>query len=69
MSLFAQDETLCSRENNKCKRREKCLRYMKSQEEASWVADYWFNFGRFCEYFVEIPKAEKTAKEKAGNGQ
>ena len=56
MSLFDQEETLCSRENNSCKRRNKCLRYLKVQGDGDWVADYWQNFGRFCDYFIAIPK-------------
>lgn len=59
MSMFDMEETLCDRENNKCKRREKCQRYMSLRGPLDWEAAYWPEFGKLCEYFRPIPKPEK----------
>ena len=57
MSLFNQDETHCTREGNKCKRRKKCLRFQRDQN-SGWVADYYNEFGDFCNGFISMPKRE-----------
>ena len=72
-TIFAQDETLCQREGNRCKQRNKCLRFNKVQGDNDWVADYWSEFGKFCDYFKPIrekPDATalgvRTGKERNG---
>ena len=62
-TIFMDSDTLCNREGNRCKRREKCQRYMKTQGENDWVADYWQEFGKFCDGF--IPMKEKTNADTA----
>jgi len=70
-SIFEQDETLCSRENNACKKRYKCLRFM-TNDDTRWIANYWQEFNRLCEYQIPLPKEEtiveglSEAKEKKG---
>jgi len=64
-TIFNQPDTLCQREGNRCKLKKKCLRYLKTQGDMDWVADYWTEFGMFCDYFiaakepVDVPKANK----------
>lgn len=57
MSIFDEKETLCSRENNACKQRYKCSRFM-TNDDLRWIANYWQEFNRFCTYFVALPKEE-----------
>lgn len=56
MSLFAEVETLCKREHNSCKRKAKCQRHEAERSDLLWEAEYWNNFGRFCEHFIPTPK-------------
>jgi hypothetical protein len=61
MSIFDDSDTLCNRENNKCKLRNKCLRYMKVEQNGDWTADYWQEYGKFCEekgHFLPMKKKE-----------
>jgi hypothetical protein len=55
-SIFDEHSTLCERAGNRCKLRKKCMRYIRPAVEGmDWVADYWQEFGSFCEekgYFV-----------------
>ena len=80
MSIFDYEETLCNREGNQCKLRKKCLRYLRTQGEDDWIANYWQEHGSFCEekgYFMPVKekevidghlsKAQEEAKEKKGD--
>lgn len=67
MSLFDYDETLCLRDNNKCKQRKYCLRFQKEPRDGEWVANYYAEFGQFCQYF--IPTKARADATKAQNNQ
>ena len=69
MSIFDGTETLCNREDNRCKQRNQCKRYMTERDPnyAAWEADYYREFGQFCKHFIEIPKVGAEKKKKAGN--
>lgn len=61
MSIFDQEESLCSREGNACKHRKKCRRYMKNTTDGAWVANYWQEFGPWCKelgFFLPIEEKE-----------
>jgi len=63
-TIFMADDTLCSRENNRCKQRNKCRRYLEEHTDKGWVANYWQEFGQFCDYFMPIKSKRDEAKEK-----
>jgi hypothetical protein len=65
MSVFDEEDTLCSREGNVCKLRYKCQRYMKNDFDGSWVANYFAEFGRLCVYQIPLPKEEAIVKTGA----
>ena len=60
MSIFDEEDTLCSRNNNKCRHRKKCWRYVNNDRLNQWDANYWEEFGGFCDYFIIIPVVPKT---------
>jgi hypothetical protein len=62
MSIFDQEETLCNREANTCKLRYKCLRYLKTQGDQDWCANYWQEFGRLCPHHVPLKKEKVIVK-------
>lgn len=64
ITIFEYDETLCQREGNNCKRRNRCVRYNRVQGHNDWVADYWQEFGKWCGYYVPIK--EKRNAETLG---
>jgi hypothetical protein len=64
MSIFDEEETQCHRENNSCKRRNKCRRFLV-QPDNKWIAGYWDEFNKFCEHFRIMPKEEIVVKTGA----
>jgi hypothetical protein len=59
MSIFEELDTLCERQDNKCKQRKKCWRYLDDNREGVWIGDFYGTFGEFCNHFVS--KTDKTA--------
>ena len=68
MSLYSYDTTLCAHEGNKCKKKEKCLRYvMKPKEtEYAWYGEFWRDFGKECDYYIPL---ERTADKGSAVSQ
>lgn len=62
-NLFDRKDTLCDRQNNRCKQRGKCLRHER-QDRNGWVANYFEEFGKYCEHFQPMPEAAKKEEEK-----
>lgn len=56
MSIYDDIDTLCNRELNRCKLREKCKRYDDARGGMRWEANYWVEFGKRCPHFIPIPK-------------
>ena len=65
MSIFDGPLTTCMRENNRCKAKNKCNRYMQDRDTgyALWEADYFQEYGHFCKYFVPMPKEKIVVPE------
>lgn len=57
MTIFAEPDSLCLRENNRCKRAKKCQRFLEVNRENRWECFYFQELGQFCEYFLEAKNA------------
>lgn len=64
MSIFDEVDTLCIRDNNYCKRKKQCLRYMV-HHDGKWEANYWKEFNHFCKHQVPMPKKKEAEIVKA----
>lgn len=62
MSIFHEVDTLCIRESNKCRQRNKCLRYLSPRTSTQWEADFFSEYGRFCHGFIEVCETENKTK-------
>lgn len=68
-SIFDYDDTLCQREGNRCKRRNKCLRFNKERNDNNWVADYFSEFGKFCDHFIPMKGKHDAAALSVRTGK
>lgn len=62
-NLFEQSDTLCDRANNRCKKRNGCLRYVNTDRDG-WESDFFKEFGHFCDGFIPSTKT-RISEEKA----
>lgn len=60
MSIFDNIDTLCVREGNKCKRKGKCQRFLEQNRSGKWEAEYYDEFGQYCNHF--IPQAKNNPR-------
>lgn len=59
----SHDITFCSREHNKCKRRNACFRYTTKHlpESYVWYGDHWQLYGKECELFLPNGSTHETS--------
>ena len=60
MTIFADAETLCQRDDNHCKKRKKCARHEAPRKDYTWEADYFLAYAQYCPYFVGVKDAERS---------